>query len=233
MNLKYAAFDLLYLNGQDVTGLPLGKRRALLQQLLTPVTMMPLAIPLSISEGQMAETKDDVNRLFHHFRAQGYEGIIAKYDPAFEPKYDRMDSIVPTHYKMLAYHNGELGKQLVPLPTVDRIIAIGSDRMMAAVKAARHGVLEPHLKKEHVGIGSINSPMQCMMKEVCAQCLQKHVDPVTGKEEIIFSCFNQDQELDRVDFPNLAARLRQNTVQEKLASLWLDHLLRGEDFARV
>ena len=28
-------------------------------------------------------------------------------------------------------------------PTVDRIIAIGSDRMMAAVKAARHGVLAP------------------------------------------------------------------------------------------
>jgi branched-chain amino acid transport system substrate-binding protein len=37
-----------------------------------------------------------------------YEGIIAKYDPAFEAKYDRMDSIVPTHYKMLAYHNGYL-----------------------------------------------------------------------------------------------------------------------------
>jgi hypothetical protein len=36
------------------------------------------------------------------------------------------------------------------------------------------------LKPEHVGIGSINSPMQCMMKEVCAQCLQKHVDPATG-----------------------------------------------------
>ena len=72
--------------------------------------------------------------------------------------------------------------------------------MMAAVKAARHGVLAPYLKPEHVGIGSINSPMQCMMKEVCAQCLQKHVDPETGKETIIFSCFNQDQELDRVDF---------------------------------
>ena len=72
---------------------------------------------------------------------------------------------------------GELGTPLVPLDTVDRIIAIGSDRMMAAVKAARHGALAPHLKPDHVGIGSINSPMQCMMKEVCAQCLQKHVDP--------------------------------------------------------
>jgi NADPH-dependent glutamate synthase beta subunit-like oxidoreductase/NAD(P)H-flavin reductase len=123
---------------------------------------------------------------------------------------------------MLAYQAGELGRQLVPLNVVDRIIAIGSDRMMAAVKAARHGPLAPFLKPDHVGIGSINSPMQCMMKEVCAQCLQKHVDPATGRESIIFSCFNQDQELDRVDFHNLAARLRQNTVQEKLSNLWFD-----------
>jgi NAD(P)H-flavin reductase len=134
---------------------------------------------------------------------------------------------------MLAYQNGELGDRIVPLDTVDRIIAIGSDRMMAAVKAARHGVLAPHLKPDHVSIASINSPMQCMMKEVCAQCLQKHVDPRTGEESIIFSCFNQDQEMDRVDFPNLAARLRQNTVQEKLGNLWFDHLLRDQPFERV
>jgi NADPH-dependent glutamate synthase beta subunit-like oxidoreductase/NAD(P)H-flavin reductase len=126
---------------------------------------------------------------------------------------------------MLAYARGELGVQLVPLDAVDRIIAIGSDRMMAAVKDARYGVLQPYLKREHVAIASINSPMQCMMKEVCAQCLQKHVDPATGQETIIFSCFNQDQYMDRVDFFNLNARLRQNTVQEKLAGLWLDHLL--------
>jgi NADPH-dependent glutamate synthase beta subunit-like oxidoreductase/NAD(P)H-flavin reductase len=127
---------------------------------------------------------------------------------------------------MLAYQAGELGTPLVPLNTVDRIIAIGSDRMMAAVKAARHGVLEPYLKTNHAAVASINSPMQCMMKEVCAQCLQKHIDPSTGKESIIFSCFNQDQDMDRVDFPNLAARLRQNTVQEKLSNMWFDAILR-------
>jgi hypothetical protein len=31
--------------------------------------------------------------------------------------------------------------------------------------------------------------------------------------------FQPDQEMDRVDFVNLAARLRQNTVQQKLANL--------------
>jgi NAD(P)H-flavin reductase/NADPH-dependent glutamate synthase beta subunit-like oxidoreductase len=134
---------------------------------------------------------------------------------------------------MVAYAEGELGEQLVPLSAVSRLIAIGSDRMMAAVKAARHGVLAPFLRSDHVAIASINSPMQCMMKEICAQCLQKHVDPVTGREEFVFSCFNQDQEMDRVDFPNLNARLRQNTVQEKIANLWLDELLEGTELTRV
>ncbi|MET0168082.1 MAG: pyridine nucleotide-disulfide oxidoreductase, partial [Vicinamibacterales bacterium] len=134
---------------------------------------------------------------------------------------------------MLAYQRGELGERVVPLDTIDRIIAIGSASMMAAIKTARHGVLEPHLKRDHIGIASINSPMQCMMKEVCAQCLQKHVNPVTGEETVVFSCFNQDQEMDCVDFLNLAGRLRQNTVQEKLANLWLDHLLTGQAIAHV
>jgi NADPH-dependent glutamate synthase beta subunit-like oxidoreductase/NAD(P)H-flavin reductase len=106
-----------------------------------------------------------------------------------------------------------------------RLIAIGSDGMMRAVKDARHGVLAPHLNPAHVGIGSINSPMQCMMKQVCAQCLQRHVDPATGKESFVFSCFDQDQHLDRVDFTNLRARLRQNTVLEKLSNLWLTRVL--------
>ncbi|MDP1571665.1 MAG: FAD-dependent oxidoreductase [Vicinamibacterales bacterium] len=134
---------------------------------------------------------------------------------------------------MVAYAKGELGEQRVPLSDVDRIIAIGSDRMMNAVHLARRGVLKSYLKPTHCAIGSINSPMQCMMKEVCAQCLQRHVDPATGKEEFIFSCYNQDQDLDRVDFANLHARLRQNTVQEKLSNLWLAHLLDESRLAKV
>ena len=134
---------------------------------------------------------------------------------------------------MVAYATGRLDGAAIPLSEVDRLIVIGSDRMMAAVGRSRKTVLAPYLKADHVGIASINSPMQCMMKEVCAQCLQKHVDPVTGKEEIVFSCFNQDQKIDEMDWGNLAARLRQNTVSEKLTNLWLDRLFRMEDPRRV
>ena len=126
---------------------------------------------------------------------------------------------------MLAYAEGELGEQPISLSDVDHLVVIGSDRMMAAVKDARYNVLKPYLTKVQHAIGSINSPMQCMMKGICAQCLCKHIDAETGKEYFVYSCYNQDQDLDKVDFPHLNARLRQNTVQEKLSNLWLDYLL--------
>ncbi|MDP9114923.1 MAG: FAD-dependent oxidoreductase, partial [Acidobacteriota bacterium] len=81
---------------------------------------------------------------------------------------------------IVAYGRGDLGEAPIPLHAVDRVMAIGSDGMMAAVARARHTVLAKYLKPDHVGIGSINSPMQCMMKEICAQCLQIHRDPPTG-----------------------------------------------------
>jgi NADPH-dependent glutamate synthase beta subunit-like oxidoreductase/NAD(P)H-flavin reductase len=122
---------------------------------------------------------------------------------------------------MRAYAGGRLGEQTIPFHACDRIIAIGSDKMMAAVASARHTVLAPYLSPRHRAIGSINSPMQCMMKEICAQCLQPHRDPATGRTSYVFSCFNQDQALDEVDFSGLDTRLRQNAVQEKLTARWV------------
>jgi NAD(P)H-flavin reductase len=128
---------------------------------------------------------------------------------------------------MAAYARGELGPIDIPLNAARRLIVIGSDGMMRAMQRARHGILKPYLDPEHQGIASINSPMQCMMKEICAQCLQLHRDPKTGEETVVFSCFNQDQALDRVDFDVLRARLALNGVQEKLTRQWIDRSLKN------
>ncbi len=127
---------------------------------------------------------------------------------------------------MAAYGSGRLGPAPISLHNIDRLMVIGSDAMMAAVARARSGVLASVLKPGHVAIASINSPMQCMMKEICAQCLQPHRDPVTGEETIVFSCFNQDQPLDRVAFKALGERLSQNSVHEKLTAQWIDRCLK-------
>ncbi|MEX2008777.1 MAG: pyridine nucleotide-disulfide oxidoreductase, partial [Dongiaceae bacterium] len=146
--------------------------------------------------------------------------------PGFTPDRPQDSSHVGTIVEaMVAYGSGELGDCPIDLADVDRVIAIGSDAMMAAVARARHGALKGWLKPDHRAIASINSPMQCMLKEICAQCLQQHVDPATGARTVVFSCFNQDQEMDRVDFAVLRARLGQNAVQEKLTAAWIDRCL--------
>ena len=148
--------------------------------------------------------------------------------PAFTPNRPQDRTFVGNIVDaMVAYGEGKLGETAVPLADVDRIIAIGSDRMMAAVASARHSRLAVWLKAGHCGIGSINSPMQCMMKEICAQCLQRHRDPVTGAETVVFTCATQDQNLDTVDFLSLAERLSQNAATEKLTRLWVERCLDG------
>src|SRR3954453_7540245 len=128
--------------------------------------------------------------------------------PGFTPRRPQDRAFVGNIVEaMHAFASGALGKQQFLFSDADRIIAIGSDKMMAAVALARHGVLRPYLKHNHVAIGSINSPMQCMMKEICAQCLQPHVDPATGTTSYVFSCFNQDQPLDQDALGPLPQRL--------------------------
>jgi len=133
---------------------------------------------------------------------------------------------------MAAYAEGKWDGATIPLSAINRILAIGSDRMMAAVHAARRGILASHLPASCISLASINSPMQCMMKEICAQCLQRHQDPVTGEEIYVFSCFNQDQSADAVDFAHLSARLTQNTLPEKLTGRWIHHCLKNPASAR-
>ena len=116
------------------------------------------------------------------------------------------------------------GNRPVALSQADRLLAIGSDRMMGAVARARTGELAPYLKPGHRGIGSINSPMQCMLKGLCGQCLQPQIDPITGQTRLVFSCAQQDQPLEAVDFGALDQRLRQNALQEKQTATWLAQL---------
>jgi NADPH-dependent glutamate synthase beta subunit-like oxidoreductase/NAD(P)H-flavin reductase len=139
--------------------------------------------------------------------------------PGFEPNPQRPQdmSFVGNMLEAIEHYQSvsSLGK-------VDHVIAIGSDRMMAAIAQARApgGKLHAYLPAHHTAVASINSPMQCMMKEVCGQCIQRHIDPHTGETRVVFSCMNQDQDMGLVDWPGLNDRLQQNAMQEKLTREW-------------
>ncbi|MBS0185661.1 MAG: pyridine nucleotide-disulfide oxidoreductase [Proteobacteria bacterium] len=125
---------------------------------------------------------------------------------------------------LIAYAKGEMGEPSISLEEVDYILTVGSQEMMEAVSHVRNKTLKSCLASKKDAYGSINSPMQCMMKGICAQCLQRQYDPLTGLETIIFSCRNQDQLLDYVDFECLKNRLKQNNLLEDIALQWGEFL---------
>ncbi len=106
---------------------------------------------------------------------------------------------------------------------IDRIFTIGNDRLMHEVAKLRHQKTIPAFAQAAYAIASLNSPMQCMLKGVCSQCLQKRVDE-KGEVEFFYSCADQDQNIDRFDFTHLHNRCEQNSLAEKISRMWISHL---------
>jgi NADPH-dependent glutamate synthase beta subunit-like oxidoreductase/NAD(P)H-flavin reductase len=137
------------------------------------------------------------------------------------------------------YASGRLephgGEPQIRLQDVDRFLVVGGNRLIRRIRDARYGdELKEFFPKQPKTLGSISTPMQCMLKGVCSQCLQWQIDPETGhRTKAVFSCSWQDQPLDIVDLNCLDDRLGQNRVQERLTDLWLDHLLQHHEIPRI
>ncbi len=129
-----------------------------------------------------------------------------------------------------AYGAGELPGQAalaspVPLDQVNRLMVMGSTGLLKGFQTALKGQLGHFFRDDLEAVATVGSPMQCMLKGVCAQCLQWQIDPETGKRtKAVFSCAGQDQPLAWVDLDNLTARQSQNRLLERISSQWLDHL---------
>jgi NADPH-dependent glutamate synthase beta subunit-like oxidoreductase/NAD(P)H-flavin reductase len=132
------------------------------------------------------------------------------------------------------YGQGEIrvnnGPDPQPLQEVDRVMVMGSTGLLKGFQTAlAGGILKKYFRPDVQAIGTVGSPMQCMLKGVCAQCLQWQIDPETGQRtRAVFSCAGQDQPLAWIDLDNLSARQEQNRLTDRLSSLWLDYVLERE-----
>lgn len=139
---------------------------------------------------------------------------------------------------LLSYTKGKLSANKphpeIPLTDVDRIHLIGNTGLLRRFQEARKTSLKEFLVKEPKMSGSVYSTMQCMLKGVCAQCLQWQIDPETGKRtKAVFACSWPEQPLELIDFNNVDERQIQNRMQEQLSNLWVDYLFEHHKIKRV
>jgi NADPH-dependent glutamate synthase beta subunit-like oxidoreductase/NAD(P)H-flavin reductase len=130
---------------------------------------------------------------------------------------------------LLQYAQGKLDPNKahpeIPLTDVDRIYVVGNSHLLRRFQESRKTHFKEFFVKEPRIFGSVYSTMQCMLKGVCAQCLQWQIDPETGKRtKAVFACSWPDQPLELIDFDNIEERQIQNRLQEHLSHLWVDYL---------
>jgi NADPH-dependent glutamate synthase beta subunit-like oxidoreductase/NAD(P)H-flavin reductase len=149
-------------------------------------------------------------------------------------------SVVEAHRKQDIATHGELIATLrqyadkINLSAVDEVMVVGSAELIRRVQQARAGLLKTHFAKDCEFVASVYGPMQCMLKGVCAQCLQWQIDPKTGQRtKAVYACSWQHQPMQVIDINNIDERLSQNRVEEILTNLWLDYLFATEQVARV
>lgn len=123
------AFDLLRLDGEDLTGRPLRERRRLLESLGLDVPSMAAAV-------QVPATYDDGETLLEAAEAQGLEGIVSKkWSSAYHPGRRSRDwlkfpirptaSYVVGGYRHETDSDHRLGAVLVGEPTSDGLVFRG------------------------------------------------------------------------------------------------------------
>lgn len=127
----------------------------------------------------------------------------------------------------------ELDKDgVVDLSSIDRMLALGSTSLLKGLQKelSEGGRLTPIFKADVEVMGTVGSPMQCMMKGVCGQCLQWQIDPITKKRtKAVFTCAGQDQNVKEIDLDNLTARTSQNRLLDVLNVAWFDNILKKID----
>lgn len=117
-------------------------------------------------------------------------------------------------------------KGQILLSEVQQIMLVGEASLLREFRVAMQHDLKDVFSAEVNVYGSVYGPMQCMLKGVCAQCLQWQINPQTGERtKAVYACSWQQQPLQKIDIDHIDQRLMQNQCLETLSDAWLTHIL--------
>lgn len=122
----------------------------------------------------------------------------------------------------------------ISLKDVDRMFIIGTSALLKSFQTQQQTKLKNIFIKGPKIFGAVYGNMQCMLKGVCAQCLQWQINPETGERtKAVFACSWQDQPLELIDVSHFATRQKPSLVLETLNQLWLNYLYDTKQVKRI
>ena len=95
----------------------------------------------------------------------------------------------------------------IDLQGANRVVIKGVATFVATIKNLRFGQLEHSFMRNPKTTALVLGPMNCMLKGICAQCLQWQIDPATGlRTKEVYACSWQDQPLEIIAVDHLLER---------------------------
>ncbi|MFX0061358.1 MAG: hypothetical protein ACFFC7_04165 [Candidatus Hermodarchaeota archaeon] len=88
ISLKFAVFDILYLEGRSLIKEPWRNRQKYLKQVLNSLLTLPIptTIQVELAQGSYAKDSKEISALFYRFTNTGYKGVVVKKpDSTYEP----------------------------------------------------------------------------------------------------------------------------------------------------
>jgi bifunctional non-homologous end joining protein LigD len=118
--LFFYAFDLLHLNGWDITGSPLQRRKSLLQKLIAAHPANAAAIQFS------DHISGDSQALYERASEMGLEGVVSKrasssYTPGRSPDWVKTKALKAGDFVVVGYTTSEAAEGLAALAVAERI----------------------------------------------------------------------------------------------------------------
>ncbi|MBV53327.1 MAG: pyridine nucleotide-disulfide oxidoreductase [Coxiellaceae bacterium] len=120
-------------------------------------------------------------------------------------------------------YESQAKRRTVSLSLAKQVFVFGDGDDLRSINIYRH---QKHsvFHAEAQWVASVYGPMQCMLKGVCAQCLQWQIDPETGqRSKAVYACSWHHQPMDIIDLEHLDERSVQHRMQHTLMTQWLKY----------
>ena len=119
------------------------------------------------------------------------------------------------------YKNVNIQSQHTPVPSLSftHVWVLAHPDRVKAIDALKQ--IPSVFTNDTVFTAATYGPMQCMLKGVCAQCLQWQIDPQTGRRtKAVYACSWQHQPMSLVDWDHAKSRQSWNPIVDQMNQLW-------------